>query len=785
MDDTDNKWIQWIKNGIANKSINYYDYSEFQNIKCIGNGGFGNVYQANWNSSNTVIALKSLLNGDNITKEIINEIRLMQKVNFHKNIIQLFGITSNTNDVDTNNYLFVLEYADSGTLKNYLKNNFNKLDWNIKLRFAIQIANVVSCIHQKDIVHNDLNSDNILVHRNIIKLADFGLSRRAGVSNSVKEKIPYIDPQRLKNQIINNNKKSDVYSVGVLLWEISSGQKPFNSYDNSCDQISLTLNILEGKREIPIIGTPDDYINIYTRCWQDNPYDRPDIHQVFSDLINLNINENISYSINFDEFIPLIDKFIKFGEEILILYEKSRHNKELCGFLLNRCNCAMASIRDLKIRKTENTKFFSKKNLKLFKEFIKCMERIRKFVSRISKFHKLLKYFIASNIEQDFNDLVTEFDGYMRNLNFSFVVQSKDEISKMRNEIRQIKDILLNIYGVPDDKQALIEFSNRMDQLIMKNINLQKSARHVIEDSSEIETNEPLLDGEKYQRLYIHTKKIEKRTLYSTCEEFCFNEILPDLYHQIEIRREVNILKGLKGSDHIIRFFGVAHEESKFYLITEWMEYGNLHVYYTNYREMIDWNAKIKFALDICSGVAYLHECKILHHDIRSTNILVNRDHKVKIAYFGLSKNFPVHCRNIANNLDITRYMAPEKFVGVLLWEIAELNKPHSDLNEMDMLASIRKRVSERYSLPFSNDVPIEWRFIVARATEYEPSWRPNISDICRDLYNLSKNYQLKSTSYDSNLQCAVSFPESFDKPMLIDDDDDSSSNQNNIQNID
>jgi serine/threonine protein kinase len=52
--------------------------------------------------------------------------------------------------------LFVLEYADSGTLKNYLKVNFNKLYWNKKLQFAIQIADAVSCIHQKNITHNDL-----------------------------------------------------------------------------------------------------------------------------------------------------------------------------------------------------------------------------------------------------------------------------------------------------------------------------------------------------------------------------------------------------------------------------------------------------------------------------------------------------------------------------------------------------------------------------------------------------------------------------------------------------
>ena len=53
--------------------------------------------------------------------------------------------------------------------------------------------------------------------------------------------------------------------------------------------------------------------------------------------------------------------------------------------------------------------------------------------------------------------------------------------------------------------------------------------------------------------------------------------------------------------------------------------------------------------------------------------------------------------------------------VGTLLWEIAELKKPHSDLNKSDMLVSIRKRVGERYALPFSDDVPYEWRYTVAK----------------------------------------------------------------------
>jgi serine/threonine protein kinase len=75
--------------------------------------------------------------------------------------------------------------------------------------------------------------------------------------------IPYIDPQ-LFNKKYRANKKSDIYSTGVLLWEISSGQIPFKFYNEKYQQIALIQEISKGKREIPVTGTPVNYIDIYT-----------------------------------------------------------------------------------------------------------------------------------------------------------------------------------------------------------------------------------------------------------------------------------------------------------------------------------------------------------------------------------------------------------------------------------------------------------------------------------------------------------------------------------------
>jgi serine/threonine protein kinase len=139
----------------------------------------------------------------------------------------------------------------------------------------------------------------------------------------------------------------------------------------------------------------------------------------------------------------------------------------------------------------------------------------------------------------------------------------------------------------------------------------------------DVEEKEPLLNGSQYKKTRIcPSKRIEKRILTSSsslnnCEEFCFKEFTnnvtssPIEESQIEIRRQVYYLKELKKSDHIIKFFGVARDNCKFYLVTEWMEHGNLCEYYTKFRYNINWETKIKIALDVCRGIAYLHKCKV------------------------------------------------------------------------------------------------------------------------------------------------------------------------------
>ncbi|RHZ85380.1 hypothetical protein Glove_66g47 [Diversispora epigaea] len=278
------EWKTWIdkliiEDTIQKENIPFYQYSEFENVKMIS----GNVYKATFKISQKTIALKCVYLNDKFTLDnLINDIKIHRKLEIYDSILKLYGITKKKNISD---YMIILEYADEGSLRQYLKTNFQKLNWNIKLNLSKEIANTLMYLHSNEITHGKLNSENILVHNGGIKLNVFR------IINCISESDPiqYKDPQYLGNfYMIGKNKSSDIFSLGIILWEISIGNPAFELKFSS--NIDL-LNSVKGKREIIIPGTPSKYKETYTDCWKHDEISRPNISQVVKNLSEIIISD--------------------------------------------------------------------------------------------------------------------------------------------------------------------------------------------------------------------------------------------------------------------------------------------------------------------------------------------------------------------------------------------------------------------------------------------------------------------------------------------------------------
>ncbi|RIA92605.1 kinase-like domain-containing protein [Glomus cerebriforme] len=218
----------------------------------------------------------------------------------HPNIIQFYGVTKSDTKLEDEvalnevKYSLVLEYANGGTLESYLRDNAETFKWENQLRFAKEIADAISWCHNKEIIHGDLHSKNILIHQiqpnqHAIKLADFGRSFIQGSKEFTKAYgvVPYMDPKIFESQLYNLTKKSDIYSLGVLLWQLTSCSSPFGFAEIEDDHakiISLQLDILKGERENPVPHTNRKFVEVFQKCWQLEPDERSDIHEVISEL---------------------------------------------------------------------------------------------------------------------------------------------------------------------------------------------------------------------------------------------------------------------------------------------------------------------------------------------------------------------------------------------------------------------------------------------------------------------------------------------------------------------
>jgi serine/threonine protein kinase len=101
--------------------------------------------------------------------------------------------------------------------------------------------------------------------------------------------VAYMEPKRISDLKFPYTKSSDIYSFGVLMWEISSGYPPFKN----CNNIEIAITISMGKREDTIPDTPEEYDKLYKTCWDQEPENRPTVNEVLEEFSKMGFGVNI------------------------------------------------------------------------------------------------------------------------------------------------------------------------------------------------------------------------------------------------------------------------------------------------------------------------------------------------------------------------------------------------------------------------------------------------------------------------------------------------------------
>lgn len=201
---------------------------EIQEI--IGVGGMAVVYKAYDNIDDRIVAVKILkeeyLANEDFRRRFKNESKAIAVLS-HPNIVKVYDVSFG----DKLQYI-VMEYVDGITLKEYIEQQ-KVIDWKEAVHFTTQILRALQHAHDKGIVHRDIKPQNIMLLPNgNIKVTDFGIARFSRnetktMTESAIGSVHYISPEQARGEVTDD--KADIYSVGVVLYEMITGQLPFQS----------------------------------------------------------------------------------------------------------------------------------------------------------------------------------------------------------------------------------------------------------------------------------------------------------------------------------------------------------------------------------------------------------------------------------------------------------------------------------------------------------------------------------------------------------------------------
>ncbi|KAF3950329.1 hypothetical protein ACB098_01G271300 [Castanea mollissima] len=269
----------------------------------IARGTFGTVHRGIYDGQDVAVKLldwgeeghRSDAEIASLRAAFTQEVAVWHKLE-HPNVTKFIGATMGSSELNiqtdnghmgmpSNICCVVVEYCPGGALKSYLiKNRRRKLAFKVVVQLALDLARGLSYLHSQKIVHRDVKTENMLLDKTrTVKIADFGVARiEASNPNDMTGEtgtLGYMAPEVLNGNPYN--RKCDVYSFGICLWEIYCCDMPYP--DLSFSEVTSAVVRQNLRPEIPRC-CPSSLANVMKRCWDANPDKRPEMDEVVTML---------------------------------------------------------------------------------------------------------------------------------------------------------------------------------------------------------------------------------------------------------------------------------------------------------------------------------------------------------------------------------------------------------------------------------------------------------------------------------------------------------------------
>ncbi len=289
--------------------------NRYEILEVIGTGGMAVVYKARCHRLNRLVAIKILkddyLEDEEFRRRFHSESQAVAMLS-HPNIVSIYDVSTSI----TADYI-VMELIDGITLKQYMEKK-GVLNWKETLHFAIQIGKALEHAHGRGIVHRDIKPHNVMVLKNgSVKVTDFGIARMMSKGNTLTKEalgsVHYISPEQAKGGRVDS--RSDIYSLGVVMYEMMSGRPPYDGES----PVAVAIQHINGGAAMPSTlnpNIPGGLEQIIMKAMAHEPVQRYDsATQMLSDMDEFRKNPAILFDYN----TPPIDAVTKLPKPPLIL----------------------------------------------------------------------------------------------------------------------------------------------------------------------------------------------------------------------------------------------------------------------------------------------------------------------------------------------------------------------------------------------------------------------------------------------------------------------------------